>query len=371
MDEQKEEIHFHIIHSMKGGCGKSTCALIKTLRLANIALGKLTSITGKEDAKVLFLDADFKGSAMQALLFRSTERESKEQSETTTLEEQEGAKTTSDAETVAGVLKRVTDSLGKGEGLRHIIAIPDRYRTEDNLSQYLREPDVTFSSIVQKTFSYVIGMRENSDLNENGTDGVTENNILINGYMDFVLAAVDSDSKNRFRNHYGKIAPGVFLHRMKGLLEQISYHKARSVADNERTKKPLGQYEDVVIDMPPGYDEYSDMLLDILRKMATKDERIKLHYYAVTTEDIGHMRLTIDNIEKMFEYKTEYKPLDEVSAVLNNPFSESKQFGVVAVNSIKSVLHSEKGKLYRNYYNASYHEYSTINEKSEFTLNRI
>lgn len=356
MSEQNKRINFHIMHSMKGGCGKSTCALFKALQLAR---GTLDG-----SAKVLFLDADFKGSAMQLLLFRNEQM--------ATNASPQGL--TSGAETFTEVLKKMSESPTEGNGLRHTIAIPDNYRPEDNLSRYLKGADVSYNTLVQKTFSYY------ADNAEMYSEEMTNSKMSMNGHIDFILSSADRESKDWFRNRYGKIGPGLFVYRMERLIEKILCHNATATKDSDISYKPLGQYKDVIIDMPPGYDEYSDMLLELLLRLATKEDRIKLHYYAVTTEDIGHKKLAYDNIQKVCTDGTEFKGFDTINAIINTPYStksgpgtqEKNDYDVrikKQIDDLKELL-GNKGRIYLNEYNGSYHKYCTMPEIFEFELEK-
>ncbi|MCM1494161.1 MAG: hypothetical protein NC180_13210, partial [Muribaculaceae bacterium] len=171
-----------------------------------------------------------------------------------------------------------------------------------------------------------------------------------------------------------------YIYRLERLLDFILHRNATYAPDNDRGEKPLGQYKNVVIDMPPGYDEYSDMILNLLRAMATKDsKKIKMHYYQVTTEDIGHMALALGNIREMNRCTTKLKDFDTVNSILNNPFfSESKDLTAYEdrvrqnVSELYKVMMEQTtpGKVYRNKYNISYHEYSTITERNRFEIEK-
>lgn len=341
-EKKEEEIHFHIMHSMKGGCGKSTCSLFKALQLAK------ENVTGP--ARVLLLDADFRGSAWQPLLFR------------------DGTVAMSETYTkVMDMLGKRSGAASPGKGSKHTIAVPDKYREEDNLSCFVQDIDFPLADLVQKSFSYA---REEDPLDPSG--------YAMNGYLDFILAGTKSKDKAGFfhQNHQGKIAPGIYINRLERLLNFILCFNATMPPDNDRKRKPIGQYRDVVIDMPPGYDEYSDIILNLLRKsvIAMKKNKIMLHYYQVTTEDIGHMALALENIREMVKIKTEYKEFDTVNAILNNPFFPGSQDPADYekrvehnISELKNAL-EQRGKVYRNDYNASFHEYSTITERQWFEL---
>lgn len=342
MSREKEEIRFHIMHSMKGGCGKSTCSLFKALQLVN---GNVT-----EPAKVLLLDVDFRGSAWQPLLFRDD-----------TVARSESCKEVLDK------LGKMSASTFSGKGSRHTLAIPDKYQERDNLSQFVQDMDFPLENLVQRTFSYA------RQADPTAPSGET---YVMNGFLDFILAGARSKDKIWFEheNHTGKLASGLYINRLENLLNFILRKNATVAPDNDKKKIHVGQYHDVVIDMPPGYDEYSDIILNLLRKLAAKVTKIKLHYYQVTTEDIGHMALARGNIKKICALETEVTDFDTVNVILNNPFSSGAQDPTkyikrteLIISELKEVLESA-GNVYRNEYNASFHEYSTITERQWFEL---
>lgn len=338
--KKKEEIHFHIMHSMKGGCGKSTCSLFKALQLAKENVD--------EPARVLLLDTDFRGSAWQPLLFR------------------DGTVAISETYTkVKNMLEIGSGAASFGRGSRHTIAVPDKYRKENNLSRFVQDMDFPLQKLVQESFSYA---REE--------DPYAPSGYAMNGYLDFILASARSKDKAGFshQNHQGKIAPGIYINRLESLLNFVLCRNATVPPDNDRKKEQIGQYHDVVIDMPPGYDEYSDIILNLLRRLPMKKKKIILHYYQVTTEDIGHMALAVANIREMERLKTEFKEFDTVNAILNNPFSSGSTDAAAYgkrieqhILALKNAL-GQKGNVYLNEYNASFHEYSTITERQWFEL---
>lgn len=339
MGRKIEEIRFHIMHSMKGGCGKSTCSLFKALQLAHE--------NAEGQARVLLLDADLRGSAWQPLLFRDDAVAKNESRE--------------------AVLSKMSGSASAGMGSTHTIAIPDGYREQDNLSRFVQDMDFPMEKLRQETLSYAI------QPDPAASSGET---CVINGYLDFILAGAKSSDKTEFslQNHTGKLAPGIYINRLGNLLNYILRVNATEAPDNDRKRRYNGQYKDVVIDMPPGYDGYSDIVLDLLRRLAAEEDRIKLHYYQVTTEDIGHMALALKNIKKVCALRTDVKSFSTVNAILNNPFSgvssDAAAYGIRVESNVSSLREAlgTRGRVYRNEYNSSFHEYSTITERQEFIL---
>lgn len=181
------QVKFHVMHSMKGGCGKSTCALFYALMKAEKEEDEL--------ARVLFLDADFKGSALQHLLFRTRD--------------DSWWKTVAEAEKKNELLGRYGRRTVQGSKLYHAFARPGNYRVEDNLSRYFRDDSVTLSTVLQETFSFEPdeAFRPDEDSSEEA-----ELELKINGYIDFIFAASDYGSKEWFRNQEGKGFPADVTH---------------------------------------------------------------------------------------------------------------------------------------------------------------
>lgn len=288
MSTKDGTVNIHIFHSMKGGCGKSACALFKALAL----LEEKQEI--ENVPSVLFVDADIRGSAWQELLFPTD------------------ASAGSGIGTVAW-LERKYRAKGKGNGLQHCFAIPDNLDLKKNLSQYLQGNITSLEEILYHSFSYV---PQDSDLppdTRTEMGYLLEDTLLLNGYIDFALAQADTEGKNLFHHRYegGRyqspmLSTGLYRHRMRILLDEI-------LNRGKVEGKAAGQYKDIVIDMPPSFDEYSEILLFELQKTVYEknkgktDGKIKLHYYAVSTADAGHLKLTADNVRRILKHSDSHK----------------------------------------------------------------
>lgn len=336
MSDNKKDVNVHIMHSMKGGCGKSTCALFKAIQIA------FNQDIDDEKAHTLLIDADFKGSAMTEILFNRKNLLDNDSNE-------DGVKVEK--------LNEMTGISVKGLGKHHILAIPDDFEHYITFSDYLRDSSKhSVSDIICHSCSYekVEKVKNVSIDAELGEGPSPEQTNYINGYIDFILSSASAESKDWFRYNDGKIPAGVYSWRMDALCRRVL---DRGVVNEEG----IGDYSDIVIDMSPGYDEYSDILLELLRGVAEEKKSVKLHYYAVTTEDIGHKALTKGNIEKMIKDNTKYKAFSSVNLVLSSVSTEDfKNLNDNERTNYQSWLEADgklNGKLYENKYSDSYHKF--------------
>lgn len=378
MAKENEEINVHIIHSMKGGCGKSTCALFKALQIAQRR--------GIKDRKahVLFLDADFKGSAMTEILFHSRNLSGQAEDSPGKREQEQKSHEREQVQKLHELEIKFGKGMPQGTGVQHQLAIPDNFDDYITISDYLRDSSrCSISDIICRSCSYQPIEKDQTKAGAN--DSIDDSlppvqGYSINGYIDFILSSADSESKDWFRHTQGKIAAGVYSYRMDALLRNLLI---RGVVNQER----IGDYWDIVIDMPPGYDEYSDILLELLRRIAKEDEKLKLHYYAVTTEDIGHKFLTMGNLKKAIGDDTKYKPFFSVNLILSDV--SHTDFSILTDQSKGKDEAEEKkkekekeiywswleedsnpnGKLYVNAYSESYHGFCRKGILGEFEQN--
>lgn len=328
---EKQKIRIHIMHSMKGGCGKSASALFKALQLA-----EQNEIDDRK-ARVLFIDADFKGSALQTLFFENTE--------------------TGDY-LYRKLLKQYSDHIVKGKGLTHHLAVPDNYAEDKNLNRFFREKNMNFIEILNESFSYTIESSEEPDS--------AYEELMINGFLDFIFSSSGSKDKDIFkRGSQDALEIGMYKYRMSVFFKQILEHGKIDGQD-------IGQYSDLVIDMPPGYDEYSDLILEELRKLAEK-QKVELHYYSVTTNDLGHMRLTSDNIDKKLKKSTSYQSWTSVNVILSCMRESDFDINdgkVPEVNNdiikLCKILSRDNGKVYRCSYQNKYYKFCRSHIISEF-----
>lgn len=324
MGERK--IKVHIMHSMKGGCGKSACALFKAMQIA------VKSEINNRKASVILIDADFKGSAMQKLLFGDTK-----------VEENSYQK----------LIEGHSGHVVRGKGVVHRLAIPNGYSENKNLNRFLKDKNLTFVEILNRSFSY-------DTTPSNVEEGPSSEEFKINGFLDFVFSASSNEDKELFkRGAQEALAIGIYTYRMSVFLRQVlEYGKVPG--------EEGGQYSDLVIDMPPGYDEYSDLILEELRRLAAGKKNIELHYYAVTTNDLGHIHLTKNNVTNKVKKDTYHKPWDSVNVVLScmrkNDFEINDGKMQEVNNDVLKLCElvskgEKKGKIYKCNYEDNYYKF--------------
>ncbi|MCM1214915.1 MAG: hypothetical protein NC331_06350 [Lachnospiraceae bacterium] len=278
------KITFHVVHSVKGGCGKTAFSLFKALGLAKKAIDN-----GEDHARVLLLDADLLGSGLKTLLYVKDEK-TFETNKDTRLEAYKVAHG------------------GPGSGVFNYLIFQEKYQ-KCTLNQFLMDDDCTFLDI------YVEGAAVHKADGEEITPD-TE----INGFIDFVFCAPEGKDKNYFRYQNGNtpsIDMGRYRLKIRQLLTEIhrlgETGKKGKGADNQK----IG-YEHVVIDMPPGYDQYSSVLLEVLREFVKKEKvKDEIYYYALTTGDRSHLDAMMENVLEMLAEDSLYDPYEKVFAVFN------------------------------------------------------
>lgn len=279
-------VTFHVVHSVKGGCGKTAFSLFTALRLAAEAAEtaektRKTAVGAKEDrARVLLLDADFKGSGLKTLLY-SKDQETFDVNREMRLEDFEEK-----------------EKSGINAGINYLLF--RRAYQKNNLNDFLTGKCHSISEITAE--SGVIPKKRGKPAEEaNG----------FNGYLDFIFCSPRMKDRDLFSYANASqpaISVGRFRIKARELLEQISACKD---AAGE------GQYKHVVIDMPPGYDEYSDVLLDVLRHFCRDDKEKKICYYAVTTGDRSHLDAMRENVEKVLQGSGDCRDCDRVCVVFS------------------------------------------------------
>lgn len=247
MKSTKDKLHVHFIHSVKGGCGKTAYSVFKLVNLA----ANVDSSAPKRDrkAKVLYLDADFKGTASKTLLYGKTEDTFKSMSDIYM-----GAFTIND-----GPRRNLQPNIR--------FAFEESYRV-NHLNDFLAG-SLNFCDIVVHG-----GIINPPDPKDEGDEVAS-----LEAYVDFIFSSPWANDKERFGGNdeesdfSTKLNIGVFEHRMDELIQQIF---------------DASQYTDLVVDLPPGEDDYCKILLKVFAKYKSK-KKIYSSLYFITTNDLGHI----------------------------------------------------------------------------------
>ncbi len=321
MSGDKNTIRFHIIHSVKGGCGKTSFSLMKSIELAEKAAPPFNE---KSKARVIYLDCDFRGSALKVLLY--------------------GLK--------KGAIPVGVERSGKSKYdtafklfCSRMIDFNIGYDECKTLTEYIRqEQQVDLDDIIAHGCCYVASADARKAAEEAGIiidTGDKEN--IITGKIDFIFSPSESGMKRCFGHtalHSGRDATlniGLFRLRMRKLLGKICNY-----GQLNEEYEPL--YTDVVVDMPPGSDEYADALLSEIRELAS-NSKIKLIYYSLTTIDRGHLYATVDYIQNLVqatdrkqeiccvfsemsenEFQNDYKKLNECFSAVAEEYKDFSEY---------------------------------------------
>lgn len=244
--EEKKSMNVHIIHSVKGGSGKTAYSLFKAMKLAIDKADK-----SENKAKVLYVDADFKGTAIKSLIY------GKDLNSFSSINNSANYN-------YKYLEKAIVDAPYPQYGF-----VFNKNFQYKNLNDFLNLGCKNIIDLI--VHGGLIGYTESSP-----EDGSGEFTKKLAARLDFLFSSPNIEDKNKFRYLREKklalLSIGLFSDRIKTLLFQIL---------------KSGQYDDVVIDMPPGDDEYSDILLDTLRAFSL--EEIKRNIYRITTNDISHL----------------------------------------------------------------------------------
>lgn len=295
-DDKRSKIQIHIVSSVKGGCGKTAFSLFKALELAYEERKQ-----NKEDrnASVIWIDADFKGTASKPLFYGENETMFQMKHSEYTLEDlQKG---------VEGLYE--TELSSKNNRLcfnREYIP----YTINDYLKEEIESPEKMV--IHGHVFSEIKG------------EDTTKKSGGINGMVDFIFSSGYMSDKKLF--NYGSGLPtieiGRFTYLMKVLLSRLLEMGKTQTKAVAKSIGAQSNYKHIIIDMPPGDDAYSSALLSTIRQLAEekhedKHVEIDIHLYTLTTSDNGHMFAVLESLQDTCERLRQYKHKEKVYAVLS------------------------------------------------------
>ncbi len=296
------KMRFHIVHSVKGGCGKTAFSLFKAMELA-------ASAAEEPQARVLLLDADLKGSGLKTLIY------AKDQKTYENKGENGGKKWLEDIEDLMKSLKNLKDKGGTGlvkKTDKNAFLFRQEFK-EKTVNDFLEGKCEAVSDVVVE--GAVFSPKEN---------GEDEEQTGFNGYLDFIFCSPRDKDKKALRYECGEqplLDMGKFRLRMRKLLKGI----CGCGADDGKGKKDKerGQYTDVVIDMPAGDDGYALVLLELLRGFVRKrEEKDEIYYYVLTSGDRSHLDAAVEILIREMEDSSKENPYDKIHLVYNEVHEE-------------------------------------------------
>ena len=329
---EKQSLKINLVHSVKGGCGKTAFSLFKAMSCAHDS--------EKDSAEVLYFDADFKGTSIKTLIYGS--------------DEETFLSVNTDA------WNNATPHDHSKKGIYEKLKFRDFYNP-DTLNDFIEEYQKNYVDVVQH--GAIIPVFEKSEeINDSGE--------VINSYIDFLFSSPKAKDKLLYEYEAEsftsqKLTQGRFKARVRELLDQIYVYGSNADCT----------YKDIVIDMPPGEDAYSKTLISTLKEWTRgvnkKDSarKIELYYYAVTTNDRGHIWAEASNLAAMLHSPSKGSEFEEIIIVMNElrdeEFKES-YIGTVLTTlrkQLSDIQASLEKKIFycKNSYSDRYYQYCREN----------
>lgn len=264
-DTKDNMMQIHIIHSVKGGSGKTAYSLFKSISLAH------------DMDKIMYFDADFKATAIKTLVYGR---------DYGAFNSINGERYVEDYEEHEKMIKSPMAGF-----------IFSKNYQANTLNDYLCGDCNSLADIL--VHGGVFGFEEKD---ENTEIKMPEQ---LEAKVDFVFSSPEIDKKHWFQHEIGKrnqppLNNGLFKRKMSALFEQILQF----------------DYKAVVVDMPPSEDEYSKDLLAIIDELLRK-KKVKVYYYAITTNDICHLDAEYEEFQFILRNRREVGVYEQYTMVYN------------------------------------------------------
>lgn len=230
---------YNIIDSVKGGCGKTSFALM----LANALYER------SESEPVFLFDMDLQGTSLAYLLFGKTEQ------------------------------KDVSDAM-------------DYWRKTAEIDMFLNERVAQREAGGKRYIAKVRWAQSKTEATD-GEDGAT--GAEVNSQAEFYAAMGSPIQKHKDKykpksnqNYSQEVTYGIFRHGLSNLLKSTQLEKEWNV-------KP----EHIIFDMPPNSDGYSDAALECLlnEKRGVVQAKEICNYFVMLTFNQAHIKVTLDWFE--------------------------------------------------------------------------
>lgn len=347
-----EKIRFHIVHSVKGGCGKTAFSLFKAMELA-------ASAADAPQARVLLLDADLKGSGLKTLIY------AKDQETYEAIKENGGIKSLEEIEDLMQSLKDKGESGLIKKPMNNDFLFRREFR-EKTVNDFLKGKCKALSDIVVEGAVFS-PRKDNEDEEQTG----------FNGYLDFIFCSPRDEDKKALRYEGGEqplLDMGEFRLKMQKLLKGICCSGGDD-GEKEKGEKEQGQYENVVIDMPAGDDEYALVLLELLRRFVReRGKKDELYYYVLTSGDRSHLDAAVEILIRETEDSPKENPYNKIYLVYNEVHEdEFKYYDEKQKETVLAPLRENQGNdasgiiEITNTYQETYYEFCRSDKRIPFS----
>lgn len=343
---------FHVVRSVKGGSGKTTFALHTLVKLVT---------EGKDDnKKILYIDADVHASETRNMLLGFMQNES-------TIDSSLGSERC--------CFEFYPDQFTGNEDL----AREQRKQREKHTINSFMHPYKGFYSKISELaipakLKQIQGSEEdksNPEAEDTINNGEGSRQPVFPEFIGkafFIFADPSPSGRKVFGSlyqSYGKSAIGVgaYIAKMKSLFNYILEDR----------------YDDVVIDMPPGSDTFSEHLMDCLLgfvddKKREESDKCKISIYYISTRDQAHLRTAteaaIENLHAM-----RLRAADRICFVFNHgvknePTINRKELISLIDDSFKNNKDYPRDRLQFELMRLSYHELMHDTAYYESSINK-
>lgn len=324
-DEKK--IQVHVVSSVKGGCGKTAFSLFKAL---DLAYDERNSDKENRYASVVWIDADFRGTASKVLFYGKNEEDFQMMYVDKNIEK---------------ILQEKPDIFDATISKNNLLAFSKEY-VKYTINDYLCERIQETDKMLARGYACQLSKEPKS----------------INGIIDFIFSSPQEEDKKIFG--YGTGIPtveiGRFTHRMDKLLYRLAETGKMKTRAEGSEQDRVHRYRHIVIDMPPGDDAYSEALRTVVLRLAKeRDKEIDLHSYFVSTNDRGHLYALYDKLKDVLHRKLGIQ--EELYAILNelheNEFAETGNSYKNAKQEIEAVDKEGRVQISVNPFNQAYYDF--------------
>lgn len=325
--KDEDKIQVHVVSSVKGGCGKTAFSLFKALDLAYDARN---SNKENKEVSVVWIDADFRGTASKVLFYGKNEKDFKSMYVDKNIEK---------------ILRENPDIFDATISRNNQLVFSKEY-VKFTINDYLRERIQETDKMLVRGYAIQLGKESKS----------------INGIIDFIFSSPQEEDKKIFG--YGTGIPTVEIGRFTYRMEKLLYKLAETgkmktrAAGSEQDR--VHRYRHIVIDMPPGDDAYSEALRSVvLRLVKEREKEIALHSYFVSTNDRGHLYALYDKLKDVLRKESDSQ--GKIYAVLNelqkSEFDENGDSLKNAKQEIGEMDNMGRVQIFVNEFSAEYYHF--------------